>query len=193
MRNPHGRLRLVHVLSALAAGPIHVDAQVLGTNQQIHILHLREHRHCHGRRVDAALTLRLWHALHTLTLNGKHHNHVNPAFGAKRAVGAFAGDLHDGLLDATGEREGGEAPAAAGGVQRQDGPLPILEGAVVLVHVENVFCEERSLRSSGSSTHFQRAILLVFSRDSQHEPNHLQIRRKRNVIRLFDNALFLLQ
>ena len=55
--------------------------------------------------MNAALTLRLRHALHALCFIGQHNKNVNTTFGSKNAVGTLTRDLHDGFLDAAGERE----------------------------------------------------------------------------------------
>ncbi len=90
VREPDGRLRLVDVLSARAAGREQVLAIVLGLDVDLHVLRLGQHGHRGGRRVDSPLGLRLRHALHAMSA----------AFVLQLAVAAFAFDAQDHFLEA---------------------------------------------------------------------------------------------
>ena len=66
MGDADGRLCLVDVLAACAAGTVGVDLQVLGVNLHLDLVRLRQHRYSDGGGVDTALGLGLGHALNAV-------------------------------------------------------------------------------------------------------------------------------
>src|SRR5690606_10814034 len=89
VRDAHGRVRLVHVLSACAGGAEGVDAQVGVVDLDVlDLVQLRKDRHGDRRGMDAALRLRCRHALHA----------VRARFELEARVGAPAADARDHFL-----------------------------------------------------------------------------------------------
>ena len=90
MGDAHGAVGGVDALAAVAGGAVHVDAQVLGVDGHIEVLHLRQHRHGAGAGVDAPAGFGGGHALHA----------VHAAFKLEAAERALAHDGEHRLLHA---------------------------------------------------------------------------------------------
>ena len=141
MGDAHGRIRLVDVLAAGAAGAHGVDADVLGADVEVDVLRLRQHGDGGGRGVDAPARLGGGNALHAVDARlvleaGKH---------------ALARDRRHDLL------------VAAEIVLRQadDLGLPAALLGIAAVHAEEVGREQRGLVAAGAGAHLQDGALLV--------------------------------
>src|SRR5436853_3558948 len=141
MRDADGRIRLVDVLAAGAAGAHRVDADVLGADVEVDILHLRQHRNGGGGGVNAPARLGGGDTLHAMDTRlvfeaGEH---------------APAGDRRYDLL------------VAAQVVLRQadDLDLPAAQLGVAAVHAEEVGGEQRGLVAAGAGAHLNYGALLI--------------------------------
>ena len=88
--HPDGGLGLVDVLSPGPGGPEGVDAQVIGVQGKVHLVHLGQHGHRAGGGVDAPAGLRLRDPLDA----------VHPALVLESGVGRLALDQAGKLLHA---------------------------------------------------------------------------------------------
>src|SRR6266566_986064 len=66
MRDPHRRVRGVHTLTAVTAGAIEVDLQILLVDDEVGLLGFGQDGDRRGRGVDAPLCLSRGHALHAV-------------------------------------------------------------------------------------------------------------------------------
>jgi hypothetical protein len=136
-----GAVRRVDALTAGAAARGDRDLEVLVVDVHLDVVGLGQHRHCRGRRVDPALRLGRWHALHP----------VDAALEAQLRVDLFAADEGDALLVAARRAE-----ALAHHLD-----LPPLGLGVAGVHAEEVGREERRLFAPLPAPDLEDGVLLV--------------------------------
>ena len=129
------------MLAAGAAGAHRIDADILGTDVEIDILHLRQHRNRRCRGVDAAACLRGRNSLDA----------VDAKFVLEASEHALSGDRAYDFLE------------AAQIVLRQadDFGLPAALLGVSAIHAEEVGGEQRRLVAACAGPHFQDRALLV--------------------------------
>src|SRR5262245_7697335 len=141
MRDAHRGIRLVHVLAAGAAGPHSIDANVLGADFEVDVLHLRQDGDGGSGGVDAPARFggrNALHAMHArLVLEPGEHT--------------LAGDRGDDLL------------VAAKIVFREadDFRLPAMLLGIAAVHAEKVGREQCRFVAPGSRPDLQNRALLV--------------------------------
>ena len=159
MRDAHGRVGGVHALAARAAGAVHVDAQIVLVDLDLHLVGLGQHGHGGRGGVDAALALGLRNALHAVHAALELHDRVH--------VVAF--DLELDLLEAAGF--GGRHVHRLG--------LPALRAREPLVHLVQLAREDGRLVAAGSCADLYDDVLVVgrVGRD-QHELDILFERRQ---------------
>src|SRR5262252_2887494 len=141
MRDAHGRIRLVDVLATGPTRPHGVDADVLGADVEIDVLHLREHGDGRRRGMNAPARFRGGHALHAM--------HARFVLEARKHP--LAGNRSDDLL------------VAAKRVFRQadDLRLPPSFFRVAAVHAKEIGRKQRGLIAAGAGPHLQDGALLV--------------------------------
>src|SRR6266550_1449693 len=148
MRDAHCRVGGVHALTAVTAGAIEVDLQILLVDHEVGLLGFRQDGDCRGRRVDPALRLGRGHALHA----------VHARLELELRVRAPAGDLEDDLLEA----------ALVGLALREDLGLPAMPLGVARVHPVEVRSEERRLFPAFARADLDDDVLFV-KRVARHE------------------------
>src|SRR5215468_3709855 len=141
MRDAYGGICLVDVLATGTACPHGVDAQVLGADVEIDVLHFRKHSHRRCRGMNAPARFRGGHALHAM--------HARFVLEARKHP--LAGNRSHDLL------------VAAKRVFRQadDVRLPAAFLRVAAVHAKEVGREQRGLVTPGAGPHLQDGALFI--------------------------------
>src|SRR5436189_1138717 len=91
MRDAHRRVGGVDRLAAWTGGAVDVDLQVVCVDVDVDVLGFREYRHRGGRGVDAALRLRLRHALDAVGAALVLEHRIRPVALDRERVGAVGG------------------------------------------------------------------------------------------------------
>ena len=130
MREPHGRCRLIHVLSTRAAGTEEIFAVFVRCDRHLHVLRFRQHGYRSRRCVDAALRFGVGHPLHA----------VASALKLQLAIHPFARHPQYEFLKS--------AQFGCTGIQHLD--IPTLLNAIASVHLVNVPHEQCSLVAAGA-------------------------------------------
>src|SRR5690606_17694709 len=139
MRDAHGGVRLVDVLTARSRRAKRVDAQIVRIDLDVaDLLELRQHRDGAGRRVDPALRLGRRHALHAM----------HAGLELEPRVRALADDPADDLLVS--------AVLAFARAQHLDAPALVL--GVSAVHPKEIAGEKRRLVAAGPGADLEEQV-----------------------------------
>ena len=166
MRDSYGGIGRIHVLSARAAGPEDVDAQLGWIDLDFHLIRLRKNGHGNGRGMDPALRFRLRYALDA----------VDAGFKLEPAEDALSLYEADDLLQSPQSCE----------MAAQNLHLPLFRLGVLSVHTEKIGGKQGGFFSAGPGTDLQENVFLVVGVFGQEEERQFLFGLQETLLQILD-------